>query len=458
MENKEKIDNEEDKILEVDELSNAYNPDKSSEVDNSKIIEIKDIVDDKIDPTKPDEIIEIEDLEKQLPHNREFDEENKIEDILNKGKEIKENREEVEFIINEIERWLEDLRLAKDDKNKGKGLLAKLGLGKKSTGLSEDYKKILLGGNNIAKQVNLLKENNKNIEFTADQQEVLNTFERLFEDEKESLSESVKKSIEKSEENTAEEIEDISPEQKKLLDKVKKFLGNKRVQFVIGALIIGLAVAAPPTGALSFYTLGLLPGFLPASAATSATALTSAAGGLLISREVIEAFFKKAKEGEVIKIAEPETIVNNDEREEEDLVGEEVLDNPVVSEEHQEEEIEEEMFDNPVASGEYQQAQKEVNEEFDEEPIETSEPKEEKDYFKIIQEGINEKDPIEVGFKDKRTGRVDSWGWRAVDIVKSINNQPDKIRIEKKVANGGVSLKLVDLNDLMFKKSDQFRV
>ncbi|MFA5361251.1 MAG: hypothetical protein WC290_02280, partial [archaeon] len=192
---------------------------------------------------------------------------------------------------------------------------------------------------------------------------------------------------------------------------------------------------------------------------------------------VIEAFFKKAKEGEVIKIAEPETIVNNDEREEEDLVGEEVLDNPVVSEEHQEkeieeemfdnpvvseehqeEEIEEEMFDNPVASGEYQQAQKEVNEEFDEEPIETSEPKEEKDYFKIIQEGINEKDPIEVGFKDKRTGRVDSWGWRAVDIVKSINNQPDKIRIEKKVANGGVSLKLVDLNDLMFKKSDQFRV
>ena len=60
MENKEKIDNEEDKILEVDELSNAYNPDKSSEVDNSKIIEIKDIVDDKIDPTKPDEIIEIE--------------------------------------------------------------------------------------------------------------------------------------------------------------------------------------------------------------------------------------------------------------------------------------------------------------------------------------------------------------------------------------------------------------
>ena len=205
--------------------------------------------------------------------------------------------------------------------------------------------------------------------------------------------------------------------------------------------------------------------------------MTSAAGGLLISREVIEAFFKKAKEGEVIKIAEPETIVNNDEREEEDLVGEEVLDNPVVSEEHQEkeieeemfdnpvvseehqeEEIEEEMFDNPVASGEYQQAQKEVNEEFDEEPIETSEPKEEKDYFKIIQEGINEKDPIEVGFKDKRTGRVDSWGWRAVDIVKSINNQPDKIRIEKKVANGGVSLKLVDLNDLMFKKSDQFRV
>lgn len=145
MENKEKIDNEEDKILEVDELSNVYNPDKSSEVDNSKIIEIKDMVDDKIDPTKPDEIIEIEDLEKQLPHNRESGEENKIEDILNKGKEIKENREEVEFIINEIERWLEDLRLAKDDKNKGKGLLAKLGLGKKSTGLSEDYKKILLG-------------------------------------------------------------------------------------------------------------------------------------------------------------------------------------------------------------------------------------------------------------------------------------------------------------------------
>ncbi|MDD3386376.1 MAG: hypothetical protein PHX92_00315 [Candidatus Pacebacteria bacterium] len=461
MENKEKIDNEEDKILEVDELSNVYTPDKSSEVDNSKIIEIKDIVDDKIDPTEPDEIIEIEDLEKQLPHNRESGEENKIEDILNKGKEIKENREEVEFIINEIEGWLEDLRLAKDDKNKGKGLLAKLGISKKTEGLSESYRKVLVEGNSIFSQLDFLEKNK--VEITEDQQKIIDTFNDLFNKERESLSKDIKKSIKDESEKVEEEIEKILPEHKKFFESAKKFLGNKRVQFVIGAVIIGLAVAAPPTGALSFYTFGLLPGVLPASAATGATALTGAAGGLLISREVIEGFFKKAEAGEIIKISEPEVIIKKEEVPEEVVPEEEAPEEEAPEEvpeevslkKEKDDEIEE-MFDRPVASEQYQQAMREMEEVEEKEEVE-KETSSEKDYFKLIQEGIDNKDPLEVGLKDKRTGRADSWNWKAVEVIKSINNQPDKIRIEKKSINGGVSLKLVDLNDLLFKKSDEFR-
>ena len=59
---------------------------------------------------------------------------------------------------------------------------------------------------------------------------------------------------------------------------------DRKFQFIVGLAIVGIAIAAPPTGFVSMITFGMHAGFLPAAYATKATALAGMAGGAFIMR------------------------------------------------------------------------------------------------------------------------------------------------------------------------------
>ncbi|MFA6252384.1 MAG: hypothetical protein WCX74_03220 [Candidatus Paceibacterota bacterium] len=94
-------------------------------------------------------------------------------------------------------------------------------------------------------------------------------------------------------ENT-EETENLSPEKKKLREKLVALAKNRKVQAaVVGSALLGISIAVPPVGGAAWLSGGLFSGFLPVEFGIPLKVLGGAASGAIL-KKVIEA--KRAKE------------------------------------------------------------------------------------------------------------------------------------------------------------------
>ena len=291
----EKIPEEKDKIFEIEDVVKNYDPSNSSEDDASKLTELEDMVSNTPEIAPQTEV--------------------------NKNEEESEIKEQLDSIFRDIENDLGSLEDAIVAKNKQGGLLTKLGLGKKPSIIEKDYKNSFGKLENILNDFYdfidsgnsyylLVSEEQRNLLIKADkilQSERILEYERKLESERKSLIRGVGKGFEIPEAKVSGAFEKLSTAKKIFFQQAKKLLGNKNLQCLVGIAIIGLAIAAPPTGALSLYTFGLLPGFLPASLSTMGTAVGGAIGGLFAGgalRDLIKNI--KVKDEEVVKILKEE--------------------------------------------------------------------------------------------------------------------------------------------------------
>jgi hypothetical protein len=85
-----------------------------------------------------------------------------------------------------------------------------------------------------------------------------------------------------------------------LFNKIKALAKDRRVQLIVGAALVGIAITCPPAAVL---TGGLVQGFLPYSLAPLAKGLTAAGGGFLMRGFLKER--NKKKEGNAPEMVPP---------------------------------------------------------------------------------------------------------------------------------------------------------
>ncbi|MDD4409285.1 MAG: hypothetical protein PHW52_01375 [Candidatus Pacebacteria bacterium] len=78
------------------------------------------------------------------------------------------------------------------------------------------------------------------------------------------------------------QIESLAETRGSLFEKMRSLAKNRNVQVVIGAALVGIAIAAPPTGFINLVTGGALPGFLPEALGPFAKAASGVIGGYLV--------------------------------------------------------------------------------------------------------------------------------------------------------------------------------
>ncbi|MFA5071934.1 MAG: hypothetical protein WC511_06320 [Candidatus Pacearchaeota archaeon] len=221
----------------------------------------------------------------------------KLEEVLNtpektetkeepKDKEKEKNPTEVE--VEKLAEKLFNLNKRKNElfakMDTQRGLMYKLGIKKKDSQINEEYRTVYGEYEEVLGKISSLTGYSvKEIEehyFSGRENEEKQ--EKSPETEKK--AEGLKDYLYKKAKEVNEQINNLEGGKKGSFEKIKALMKDRKFQFVVGLAIVGVAIAAPPTGFISMITFGMHAGFLPAAYATKATALAGMAGGAFIMR------------------------------------------------------------------------------------------------------------------------------------------------------------------------------
>jgi hypothetical protein len=200
--------------------------------------------------------------------------------------EPKDNSKEVEIglLANELIGLFDDKNELLVKKNEQQGLMYRLGIKKQDSKINDEYIDKFDKYNEVLKKLeNLTGYSAKEIEDhyfgereSEEKQEKSPETERKVEGLKDYLYKKAKE--------VNEQIKNLEGGKKGSFEKIKALMKDRKFQFIVGLAIVGVAIAAPPTGFVSMITFGMHAGFLPAAYATKATALAGIAGGAFIMR------------------------------------------------------------------------------------------------------------------------------------------------------------------------------
>ncbi|MFZ2390392.1 MAG: hypothetical protein WAW15_01050 [Minisyncoccales bacterium] len=200
--------------------------------------------------------------------------------------ESKDNSKEVEIgiLANELIGLFDDKNELLVKKNEQQGLMYRLGIKKQDSKINDEYIDKFDKYNEVLKKLeNLTGYSAKEIEDhyfgereSEEKQEKSPETERKVEGLKDYLYKKAKE--------VNEQIKNLEGGKKGSFEKIKALMKDRKFQFIVGLAIVGVAIAAPPTGFVSMITFGMHAGFLPAAYATKATALAGIAGGAFIMR------------------------------------------------------------------------------------------------------------------------------------------------------------------------------
>lgn len=201
-----------------------------------------------------------------------------------KKDEVKDNSVEIGMLTNELIELFQEKNKLLSKKNAQQGLAYRLGIRKKDSKINDEYgtvydkyEKVL---ERLAEFKKCSKEEAENIALAG-----IEGGERQEKSpESESRLEGIKDYLFKETKKVNEQIKNLEGGKKGSFEKIKALMKDRKFQFVVGLAIVGIAIAAPPTGFISMVTFGMHAGFLPAAYATKATALAGMAGGAFIMR------------------------------------------------------------------------------------------------------------------------------------------------------------------------------
>jgi hypothetical protein len=205
--------------------------------------------------------------------------------------EKQEKTEEKSSTEAEVEKLGIQLRTLFEKKNillaknsEQQGLMYRLGIKKKDSQINKEYGDVHDEYEEVLKKIeNLTGYSAKEIEehyFEGRESEK----KQEGSPETERKAEGLKDYLYKKAKEVNEQINNLEGGKKGSFEKIKALMKDRRFQFVVGLAIVGVAIAAPPTGFISMVTFGMHAGFLPAAYATKATALAGLAGGGFIMR------------------------------------------------------------------------------------------------------------------------------------------------------------------------------
>ena len=201
-----------------------------------------------------------------------------------KKDEVKDNTEEIKELVGELYKLSHKKNDLLSEMKLQQGLMYKLGIKKKDSKINEEYGKKYDEYNEVLKKLEgLIPASGKEIEdYYLGKREGEEGQETSPETEKK--AEGLKDYLYKKAKEVNEQINNLEGGKKGSFEKIKALMKDRRFQFVVGLAIVGVAIAAPPTGFISMVTFGMHAGFLPAAYATKATALAGLAGGGFIMR------------------------------------------------------------------------------------------------------------------------------------------------------------------------------
>jgi hypothetical protein len=271
--------------------------------------EEKKEVESKQEVIKEEVKVTSEEVKEEKPENKEEVVEEKP--VEQSGKEVKEQLEEVlkspektetkeepkdkEKEKNpteaEVEKLAEELFNLNQRKNKlfakmdeQRGLMYRLGIKKKDSQINEEYRTVYGEYEEVLGKISNLT--GYSVKETEDHYFGGRESEEKQEKspETERKAEGLKDYLYKKAKEVNEQIKNLEGGKKGSFEKIKALMKDRKFQFIVGLAIVGVAIAAPPTGFISMITFGMHAGFLPAAYATKATALAGMAGGAFIMR------------------------------------------------------------------------------------------------------------------------------------------------------------------------------
>jgi len=188
------------------------------------------------------------------------------EKVVNVEKDIKDSEGKDNFEKEKAEffKLRESLKNAKDQVVKQQGLAYKFGIKKKNPASDKEYAKI---EDEYKKMVESLKAKGLKVEDIIKQSKEGGSVEKA------------EAYISQKEKEVQAKAEQLPPQKRELFNKLKRLAKDRRVQLLVGAALVGIAITCPPAAVL---TGGAIQGFIPYAFAPVAKGLTAAAGGFMM--------------------------------------------------------------------------------------------------------------------------------------------------------------------------------
>jgi hypothetical protein len=239
---------------------------------------------EKKEEVKPEQEVAKEEIKEEKAETKEQAEKETEKAPSEKKEEAKDNSVEIGILAEELFGLHQKLGELSSKKKAQQGLMYRLGIKKQDSQINKEYSDAFDAYSEILEKLEgLTGYSAKEIEehyFGGREEEEKQ--EKSPEDEKK--VEGLKDYLFKKTKEVNEQIKNLEGGKKGSFEKLKALMKDRKFQFIVGLAIVGIAIAAPPTGFISMITFGMHAGFLPAAYATKATALAGIAGGAFIMR------------------------------------------------------------------------------------------------------------------------------------------------------------------------------
>ena len=240
---------------------------------------------EKKEEVKPEEEVAKEEIKEEKAENKEEVVEKETEKAPSEKKEeAKDNSVEIGILAEELFGLHQKLGELSSKKKAQQGLMYKLGIKKQDAQINKEYSDTFDAYSEVLEKIEgLTGYSAKEIEehyFGGREEEE----KQEKSPESEGRLEQLKDILFKKTKEVNEQIKNLEGGKKGSFEKLKALMKDRKFQFIVGLAIVGIAIAAPPTGFVSMITFGMHAGFLPAAYATKATALAGMAGGAFIMR------------------------------------------------------------------------------------------------------------------------------------------------------------------------------
>ena len=239
---------------------------------------------EKKEEVKPEQEVAKEEIKEEKAETKEQAEKETEKAPSEKKEEAKDNSVEIGILAEELFGLHQKLGELSSKKKAQQGLMYKLGIKKQDAQINKEY------GDTFDAYSEILEKLEGLTGYSAKEVEE-HYFGGREEEEKQEKSpesegrlEQLKDILFKKTKEVNEQIKNLEGGKKGSFEKLKALMKDRKFQFIVGLAIVGIAIAAPPTGFVSMITFGMHAGFLPAAYATKATALAGIAGGAFIMR------------------------------------------------------------------------------------------------------------------------------------------------------------------------------